>query len=288
MTTYEGNKVRELYNIAMNVLEIADRYNGICYGGFVRDILSRCINEVIVLPDSVIVGDIDIWFKSEKDRDGFVMELPKNNFTISNCSDVGDGVTYSLTSLNCECVVSLDLVVSESFPAFDSVVNYLVYDYKTRRIGFGGICISFEPTTISLPLALISEKKMPLTAEAYKVLGTPSRDSDRLRERLISFSERGWNIVHNSKPYDPKRVVYNGIYVERNTPSITSPPLVVNETDSKTVLNTPSPVVEDKVCKYVLSLVNGDGTISTITLARGTKIDLSDLGTDISLRVSNA
>lgn len=136
-TTYEGLGLKYLHTEVVEMLKIAAGYGGEAFGGYVRDVVTkiRC-NDF----SPTKVKDVDIWFKTEKDRDQFVTvcnKLIPSEYCNGIARSDGFGVVqHILQDRYGDPLIWVDTVVSSVFPVWDLSVNFLVYDSLTETIYF--------------------------------------------------------------------------------------------------------------------------------------------------------
>lgn len=222
-----------------SLLYIADRYGGICYGGYVRDVLVR--------PEltSVCIKDVDIWFKTNEDRDSFVTHITSDGtlgFNIeetpfhdsSNRDTPKNTTSFGLSARNISVrkdgkhIIFIDAVSSKDFPVFDFTVNFLVYKYSRINGSFlvlNNLEGSSTPTLIeeaktrTTRLTPKAEDVIRCREKMFRLNETTEIDCDRFRTRVASFMKRGWTILHSNgkqferSPLSPLQPMVNGVLI---------------------------------------------------------------------------
>ena len=211
--TFSDFSLKYLHSQVMDLLKIASKHGGMAYGGYVRDVIVR-----VQAGDfsEVSVKDVDIWFKSEDNRRGFIEEYirEKGRYIFASTNETSQGVTsmganriqHALYDNYGDMLLYVDLIVYEVFPVWDLSVNQVMYDYSTNRI------VTNFPHNVSTILKNIREKTAVLDQRAVDLL-TDSKSKhtvvivsidndhiievyrDTFRKRIADrFIANGWTI----------------------------------------------------------------------------------------------
>lgn len=153
--TYTGEGLKYLFMQVREILLLAQKYNGIAFGGYVRDVVTKVLESDQCAVRSKIgshctgvlnpgfseteVKDVDIWFRNDWERKEFV-EAAKSSgklydsgvscygsggFKVQDCLVLRDFFNTDL--------IYVDTVVSTQFPVNDFDVNDLIW-YPTSGV----------------------------------------------------------------------------------------------------------------------------------------------------------
>lgn len=284
-TTITGqDNVLKFHTQTLDILRQADVFGGVCFGGFVRDFLCR-LSPPDCLPETVTVGGIDIWFRTEEDRDAFV-RYGRTGEGLSFRKAVRERVAGDLMAAvhpyfgaDGNHLIDMHLVVSSISPGFDADCNRLTYNFKSGRIGVG---LSGDFELAEAVIKQIREKKMVLGGVATRMLrkniGWYGVSADAFRKRMEGFAERGWTILGDDMiPYKFSSV--NSVCDEYTSHR---PGDVI--VDGPVVLGRPSVMPDLPVPKtYNVGVTDDNGSVLTLVVKRGTKVDLSDVQGSVSV-----
>jgi hypothetical protein len=206
-STYEGIGLKYLHSQVLRLLKTAAIYQGKAYGGYVRDVISRVrCNDFFATK----VKDLDIWFKTEKDRNEFISNCNEDILVKTGYNESQEKVLFSSDGLGViqyllkddfgDNLILVDLVVCPVFPVWDLSVNFILYDYDRDNL----ISIGYNGLTDTLNN--IRKRKAILSYEAenvirYKKNTTVSIQGHELKidpngfsRRIEKFIKNGWLI----------------------------------------------------------------------------------------------
>jgi len=165
--TNDGYSRRDVFQHAEKLVEIAAKYNGVVFGGYVRDVIVP-ISEFGYSFDEVDFEDLDFWFTSQEDADLFVEDSglrkdPKQDeqngyypVNRNQCYSQYDGRNF----------IICDVMVTDFYPVCDFSVNLLSWDGKNLKC--------HQPYDIIAHLAKCklerSQLKTAYTAEEFAAL----------------------------------------------------------------------------------------------------------------------
>lgn len=188
--TYSEEGLKYLFTNVREVLLIAEKHNGIAFGGYVRVVVTKVANNNF---SETEVKDVDIWFKNDRERKDFVEEAKKSGklqdsgvscygsggFKVQDCLVLRDFFDTDL--------IYVDTVVSEKFPVNDFDVNDLIWFPKSDRID----AYTGDKKQI---LASIKNKKAELKP-AYKTLLESSGEAGARARVCERFIGKGWMLT---------------------------------------------------------------------------------------------
>ena len=164
-----------LHNV-MLLIEIASKYNGRVFGGFVRNVLvPQTFNQKI---DGY--KDVDLWFQSEVDASNFVNDMGELLKVINkNTQHYKDAIVYQFKrKLYRLQNATIDIIISETLPVNDLNVNQLTYSFLEGYQSFGS-------DSIQTLITLILNKKAKILP-GFTYVG---KDQEK---RLDMLKRSGW------------------------------------------------------------------------------------------------
>lgn len=190
--TYSGIELKYLHEFVTNILTIAHGYEGVAFGGYVRDVIPKILAQNF---DEVEVKDLDIWFRTEDGRDGFVKAACKYlTKGIKTSSSAGEGLlveNYGIKDSYGEPLLWTDLVVSETFPVNDFNINMLTWDVVNK-------CFTTHSTESVPEILAYINKKRAIISEKYLALVQSNKHSYKCR-LYMRFLSKGWRIFYKNK-----------------------------------------------------------------------------------------
>lgn len=205
---YEGLGLKYLHSNVSLMLEVARKHNGVAYGGYVRDVVTRILANNF---DSVSTKDVDIWFRDSTSRDSFILEyrsllrdvIPT---TFNHPSEGTNSIVMGLFDTYQSFLIYVDCVVSNVFPVYDLDVNYLTFDVsngKLTAMSQYNLCDILNnirnkecvPTSVCMDF-LTKELSQSATQEQRGL-------AMKIRKRVIErFVIGGWSLKHsNGTPF---------------------------------------------------------------------------------------
>lgn len=185
------------------IIDIAHKYNGKIFGGFVRDVIVPRLKD----PSSkVYFKDVDIWFINKYNACDFVNEMnQKYDFKHQPQHSIDkDDVEYPFTReqyhlyKDSKCLAWFDIVISETFPVNDFDVNFLSYCK-------GELKSEHKSKSKEEIIAAINRKEMTITDEYYQKASNPynlhwpnhksSLHTARIYHRYL---KNGWTIIRGN------------------------------------------------------------------------------------------
>lgn len=114
-----------MYAVTEGLVKLAAQYNGVVFGGYVRDIIVPKIKLDVSL-SSIDFSDMDFWFKHQVDADNFIKAAQMKSRGVTESSDK----LYPIKRQNCWsfyknrkfCLV--DVMVSSFYPVCDFLLIY--------------------------------------------------------------------------------------------------------------------------------------------------------------------
>lgn len=178
------------------ILALASHYNGKFFGGYVRDVIVPRMKD----PNcNVSFKDVDIWFTSDKDAEGFsdVMRFTEKMRSCQPSRTSENEYKFKRTQYlvpNNACHFFIDVIVSKNFPVNDFNVNFLTYSLVDGVKTLEAMGFYFK----DLLIESIHKK------EAY-MLGLYAKELNRkdwaLNAHTTRFNERyiarGWTIIYD-------------------------------------------------------------------------------------------
>ena len=168
-----------------NMIDVAKKYGGYAYGGYVRDVvINRQLDKKVICPK-----DVDLWFSSKDDAKRFVTKMGRNleRFSDGTSTDYEiagfGGFTreqYRLMLRNGD-TVDVDIIISAMLPVNDYDVNKILYD---------GLDVSFAG----------KEKRTAMLPNYVKFLASVDRKIlDVHQKRFEKLLSHGWTVLshHN-------------------------------------------------------------------------------------------
>jgi hypothetical protein len=210
-STYEGIGLKYLHSQVLELLKVASRYEGNAYGGYVRDVITKIrYNDF----SSTLVKDLDIWFKTETDRDNFISHFNcyklvpagyNDGSEKSVCRSDGCGViNYLLKDQYGDNLILVDTVVCPVFPVWDFSVNFLLYDYSRDILR----CMGDRELTKTL--VDIRNHKAILSKDAEHILTYK-------RSKQITIRNHNMDISIDGFITRVQKFIKNGWIIESNT-----------------------------------------------------------------------
>lgn len=203
---HSGDGLKYLFTQVREILLLAQKYNGIAFGGFVRDVVTKVLEGDL---SDTEVKDVDIWFKNDSECKEFVEEGKRlgklrdsgvscygsGGFKVQDCLVLRDFFDTDL--------IYVDTVVSAQFPVNDFDVNDLIWFANFAHVeAYIG--------DLEQILASIKNKRAELKPVHKKLLesGGATGACVRVCERFLS---KGWTLtfqgrdlaVYSSKTGEP-------------------------------------------------------------------------------------
>jgi len=200
--------------IISECLSVAGKYNGKCYGGFVRDVL---------VPLSANKGnsnlvsnwkDVDIWFTTETDMKSFIKDMGRKLKAVryqQSITEERKNVLYNwprnqyhlyIWNVN---VAWIDVIVSPELPVNDFDVNHLTYCYRPNSLfnsyiwgDCGDVTVEGnvkEFVTIDYVQKCILNKVATMDREYIDMLSDEEHGMDRLERVQNRYINRGWKVM---------------------------------------------------------------------------------------------
>lgn len=180
---FVGRSLIDLAHDVRELLSIADKFNGVCYGNYVRDVVApliACRNPYEDILEPIMIKSVKIWFKSLTDLNSAIVVL----------SPVGDvkqetGRKYwsdkkSTTVFRLKDLIRVDLVYSELPPKSKLFSGIITYNLKKATVSFP-------------PEFDVANKKIHLT---HEVESLPRAEYTKLRRDVMKYEQRGWTIIY--------------------------------------------------------------------------------------------
>jgi len=175
--------------IAQDLVNIASRFNGVVYGGYVRD--------CIVRKDPF--NDLDLWFQTQEDSRNF-LEQAGQKYQTAESPDPHSGSYLSTqdfqlsssiyTSSDSGATLKVDIVAGNSgFPVEDFDINLLQWDGKNLSLHHSHSLYSVDTITKNI-----------LSKTAFEL--TSFKGAENEVDRIKQFQQRGWII--KTEPMEPK------------------------------------------------------------------------------------
>lgn len=191
------------FDILIKVVQIASRHSGLCFGGFVRDVLVPYMNNPSL--DKAVFSDVDLWFTEQKDADAFIsdtkfiLSLINEEYSLTfelNSSPHPGGKIYPFGReqyhlyLGKQFISFIDVVVSSTIPVDDFDINRL-----TIRIEEGKLISKFFGQ--SLNILDDTERKRTTMLDSYikRLLKDDVNQSIFLRRVNENYLAKGWIIT---------------------------------------------------------------------------------------------
>lgn len=191
-----------------SMLEIAYKYGGEVFGGYVRDVLVVQENKI---ERPISFKDVDIWFKCKENAQKFITEMGEK-IKIGSHQTVAPGgkniyefqrTNYAFYSKGYP-IAFIDVIVSGTIPVNDFDVNFLTY-HK-------GIFKSYHYRSEIDLVCAIKEKTIRITPKYMKRILEEDRTNGELgchvRRIENRYLDRGWKIK-----------LPNGEFWDKNTPA---------------------------------------------------------------------
>lgn len=130
--TYDFGYLREeVYTEIERLIGLARMYDGVVYGGFVRDVVIPTTKLGLNL-NNIDFSDIDFWFKTEVEAQLFINRLNlrgEGTGSIRKKSESNPFKSKSfMTTYKDKPFVSIDVTVSKYYPVCDFSINLLSFD----------------------------------------------------------------------------------------------------------------------------------------------------------------
>jgi hypothetical protein len=204
-STYEGIGLKYLHSQVLRLLKVASVHGGRAFGGYVRDVITKVkCNDF----SKTKVKDLDIWFKTEEERNEFTSNMDGNvlfdtgysGYIGQQSSDGLKVIKYILKDDFGDNLILVDTVVCPVFPVWDLSVNFLLYDYNKNTLN----CMGNNGLTNTL--SNIRNRKAVLTYDAKKIVDNRENGDVYIQNhklnvchfafthRLEKFIENGWTI----------------------------------------------------------------------------------------------
>lgn len=171
------------------MLEVAYKNGGQVFGGYVRDFL---VPKYKNKPTSNF-KDIDIWFRSEENREKFITEMGNRIKSSERLDDLPEDL-YDFKRRNLYLysygvpIASIDLIVDETIPVNDFNVNFLTYQNGNFK--------SYYYQSEDYLMDAIINKNIEITPKYYEKILSPNDRSHKHKTRVEKrYFERGWKIV---------------------------------------------------------------------------------------------
>ena len=178
-------------------LEVAAKYGGRVFGGFVRNILIPTVFEQLIYG----YKDVDIWFQSEEAAELFVAKMgtlltrresnnrfPRTVYPFSRKQFLLNGKkdTFGEYGSACDGII-IDVIVSENLPVDDFNVNQLTYSPVEGYKSFG------KDPVEKLMACIVSKKATMLPG--YNIGDRQSTRYAIQRRRIDKMLSCGWTII---------------------------------------------------------------------------------------------
>lgn len=186
-------------------LEVAGKYGGRVFGGFVRNILiPKTFNQYIYG-----YKDVDIWFQTNDAAEAFVVEMGVKLIKLDENPNHKSDISYPFTrqqyilkgTRDFICMddnvvdgIIIDVIVSENLPVNDFNVNQLTYSPVEGYKSFG------KETTEKLMSAIIH--KVADMLPTYDIGDKKSQQFQYQRKRIERMMSCGWMITHKDGRYE--------------------------------------------------------------------------------------
>ena len=212
--TYADEGLKYLFERVNELLRNASEYNGIVYGGYVRDVVSKVVRYDFSATE---VKDVDIWFREERDREQFIDDALRRGFIKRNngggppnSAGADDVQCYLLVDSFGDTLLWVDLTVSQTHPVNDFDVNFLSWNPIIDKL------TSLSYLGVTEILRSIQAKQAELTEDYYYLLFSErSWKAQTARMRVLSrFLTKGWTLTFQGKVLVIEVELENGKFVK--------------------------------------------------------------------------
>lgn len=176
------------------LLRAVGRYEGIIYGGYVRNTITKA---------DKCVDNIDVWFKNYSERLRFVrsMKCEQDTYQVMEVEPMSYwhrafNILSLLITKNENKVVHVNLVYNNNLPVLDLAVNTLVCTYigGTHEFYPSLPDVARDAETLTTSLLPSAESILKCKEETYRILGIDV-NCQFFRERIRYFIRNGWTII---------------------------------------------------------------------------------------------
>ena len=116
-----------------NYIKSAVKYNGLAYGGYVRDIIVP-LNQLKTSIHQLDFNNLNLWFQTKENANAFIEE---NKNTMKLTAIITNYLPYKTQYMVYEeskLIVIIEIVVSNFYPSYDFSVNLLSWNGQELKI----------------------------------------------------------------------------------------------------------------------------------------------------------